>query len=62
VNVGLERTRGRCAAGGRRWRPLDGLGRAERQLTGRRERESIGERAASMPGRREVEDARASVD
>jgi hypothetical protein len=26
VNVGLERTRGRCAAGGRWWRPLDGLG------------------------------------
>lgn len=60
VNVGLEHTRGRCATGERRWRPLDGHGRAERRLTDRRE--SVGYGAVSKPGRREVEDARVSVD
>jgi hypothetical protein len=59
VNVGLERTRGRCADEGWRWRPLDGLGRAERWLTGRR---GSGYGVVSKPRRREVEDAKASVD
>jgi hypothetical protein len=40
-SVGLERTRDRCASGGRRWRTLAGLGRVECRLIGRRERECV---------------------
>jgi hypothetical protein len=58
----LGAARDRCAAGGRRWRVLARLGRAERRLTGRRERESAGYGATTLPRRREVDDARVSMD
>jgi hypothetical protein len=62
VSVGLVRTREWCAAGGWRWRPLAGLGRAERRLTGMRERGSARYGATAAHGRLEVDDAKVSVD
>lgn len=53
---------GWSAAGGRRWRPLAGLGRAERRWTDRRERGSAGHGATTAPWCREVDDAKVSVD
>ena len=62
VSVGLERTQDRCAVRGRQWRPLAGLGRVERRLTGRRERGSAGHGATTAPWCRGVDDAKVSVD
>jgi hypothetical protein len=70
IPLGFVRMSRECGVGAhpgsvRRWRTVvatTGWSWLSRTPVDRQERESTGERAASMPGRREVEDARASVD
>lgn len=61
-SVGLEWTQDRCT-GGRRWRTLAGLGRAERRLPGRRERvPGMARRLCACAWASEVDDDKVSTD